>query len=82
MIAAALEDKLAEVSFEPHPVFGFMVPNNCPGVPAEILNPRNTWVNKSAYDVKAKELASLFIKNFEQYAPEVAEEILLAAPKV
>jgi phosphoenolpyruvate carboxykinase (ATP) len=82
MIAAALEDKLTEVSFDPHPVFGFMVPNNCPGVPAEILNPRNTWVDKSAYDVKAKKLASLFIKNFEQYAPEVAEEILLAAPKV
>jgi phosphoenolpyruvate carboxykinase (ATP) len=58
-----------------------MMPTECPDVPAEILNPRNTWNDKAAYDVKAKDLANQFIKNFEKYASGVTEEILAAAPK-
>ena len=68
MITAALEGKLDNVEFENHPVFGVAIPKECPGVPAEILNPRNTWADKKAYDEKAKYLAGLFVKNFEKYA--------------
>ena len=82
MITAALEGKLDKVSFEAHPVFGMMMPVECPGVPSEVLNPRNTWKDKSEYDVKAKQLAREFIKNFEKYASGVEEEILAAAPKI
>ena len=82
MITAALEGKLDNVPFEAHPVFGMMIPKECPGVPAEILNPRNTWADKAAYDTKAKDLAQQFIKNFEKYASGVNAEILAAAPKV
>lgn len=82
MITAALEGKLDNVEFEPHAVFGMMMPKECPGVPSEVLNPRNTWSNKEAYDAKAKELASQFIKNFEKYASGVNEETLAAAPKI
>lgn len=82
MITAALEGKLDNVSFEAHPVFGMMMPKECPGVPAEILNPRNTWADKAAYDTKAKDLAQQFIKNFEKYASGVNAEILAAAPKI
>ncbi|MBC7536386.1 MAG: phosphoenolpyruvate carboxykinase (ATP) [Ferruginibacter sp.] len=81
MITAALEGKLDHVEFEAHPVFGMMMPKECPGVPAEILNPRNTWADKAAYDTKAVNLAKQFIKNFEKYAGGVSEEILAAAPK-
>ena len=81
MITAALEGKLDHVEFEAHPVFGMMMPKDCPGVPAEILNPRNTWADKAAYDSKAVNLAQQFIKNFEKYAGGVSEEILAAAPK-
>ena len=81
MITAALEGKLDNVSYEAHPVFGMMMPTTCPDVPAEILNPRNTWNDKTAYDTKAKDLASQFIKNFEKYASGVTEEILASAPK-
>ncbi|HCF64618.1 MAG TPA: phosphoenolpyruvate carboxykinase (ATP), partial [Chitinophagaceae bacterium] len=63
------------------PVFGMMMPKECPGVPAEVLNPRNTWADATAYDAKAKELAGLFIKNFEKYASGVEAEVLAAAPK-
>lgn len=81
MITAALEGKLENISYEAHPVFGMLMPTSCPDVPAEILNPRNTWADKSAYDAKAKNLAEQFIHNFEKYANGVTAEILAAAPK-
>ncbi len=81
MITAALEGKLDNVEFEEHPVFGMQMPTECPGVPSEVLNPRETWADKTAYDEKAKDLASQFRKNFEKYANGVNDEILAAAPK-
>jgi phosphoenolpyruvate carboxykinase (ATP) len=82
MITAALEGKLNTVSYEAHPVFGMMMPTSCPNVPSEILNPRNTWADKNAYDAMAKNLAQQFVKNFEKYASGANEEILAAAPKI
>lgn len=82
MITAALNGELEKVSYEKHPVFGLEMPTTCADVPSEILNPRNTWSDKSAYDTKANELAAKFVKNFEQYAEGTSEEILAAAPKV
>jgi phosphoenolpyruvate carboxykinase (ATP) len=58
------------------------MPKECPGVPSEILNPRNTWEDKPAYDEKAKYLAEQFIKNFEKFAAQSNEEILAGAPKL
>ena len=82
MITAALEGKLDNVAYEAHPVFGMMMPKECPNVPVEILNPRNTWADKNAYDEKAVSLAKQFVKNFDKYASGVSEEILAAAPKI
>ena len=82
MIAAALNNELDYVAYDAHPVFGFMIPVTCPNVPAEILQPRNTWDDKNNYDKKAKNLATLFVANFEKYAEGVSEEILKAAPVV
>ncbi|MDB5232210.1 MAG: pckA [Chitinophagaceae bacterium] len=82
MITAALNGSLDNVEYAPHCVFGMMMPLSCPNVPAEILNPRNTWEDKTAYDIKANELAKQFVTNFEKYASGVSEEILAAAPKV
>ncbi|HYE54211.1 MAG TPA: phosphoenolpyruvate carboxykinase (ATP) [Chitinophagaceae bacterium] len=82
MISAALDGKLDNVKTSADPVFGFAIPDSCPGVPAEILNPRNTWADKQAYDEKAKFLAGLFAKNFEKYAAGVDQEIRDAGPKL
>jgi phosphoenolpyruvate carboxykinase (ATP) len=82
MITAALEGKLDAVPYETHPIFGMQIPTSCPQVPTEILNPRNTWSDQQAYDEKAKNLASQFVKNFEKYASGVDAEILAAAPLV
>ena len=81
MITAALEGKLDKVDTEIDPIFGVAVPKEVPGVPSEILTPKNTWADKNAYDEKAKFLAGLFVKNFEKYASGVSEEIRNAAPK-
>jgi phosphoenolpyruvate carboxykinase (ATP) len=81
MITAVLEGKLNNAEYTEHPVFGMMIPTQCENVPTEILNPRNTWSDKGAYDKMAKNLANQFIKNFEKYACGVNKEILAAAPK-
>lgn len=82
MITAAMNGELNDVAYEAHATFGVLKPQSCPGVPAEILNPRETWADKEAYDKKANELANLFIKNFEKYAAQANEEIRSAAPVV
>jgi phosphoenolpyruvate carboxykinase (ATP) len=82
MITAALKGELDSVSFENHPVFHLAMPTSCPNVPAEILNPRNTWAEGAAYDAKAGELAKQFVNNFSKYASEANEEIMSAAPKI
>ncbi len=81
LITAALEGELNKVEFETLPVFNFQIPTACPGVPGEVLNPRNTWADKAAYDIKAAELADKFNQNFENYADQATAEILAAAPK-
>lgn len=80
MIAAVLEENLQRVSWRRHPVFGIEMPDCCEGVPAGILDPKNTWEDKAAYDAAAKTLAGLFIKNFEKYAGKVDQDVLAAGP--
>jgi len=82
LISAALNGELDRVETEPHPIFGFGVPKSCPGVPSEVLNPRNTWTDKNGYDEKAKHLAGLFVKNFDKYRSEAPPEVIAAQPKV
>jgi phosphoenolpyruvate carboxykinase (ATP) len=49
------------------PIFGLTVPTSCPGVPSEILLPRNTWSDGAAYDAKARELFAMFEANFKRF---------------
>jgi phosphoenolpyruvate carboxykinase (ATP) len=82
MITAAINNDLADVDFETHNIFGLNMPKNCPEIPDQILNPKNTWKDSIEYDVKANELAIAFNKNFIQFADQANNEILAAAPKV
>lgn len=81
LITAALNGELNNVAFETLPIFNFQIPTSCPWVPSEVLNPRNTWEDKAAYDAKAGELAQKFNDNFKKYADQASAEILAAAPK-
>ena len=82
MITAALNGELDGLEYQAHPIFGMEVPSTCPDVPADILNPKNTWADKAAYDAVANNLAKQFVDNFEKYKAGVSAEILAAAPKV
>ena len=64
------------------PVFGLQVPTVCPGVPSEVLLPRNTWKDPAKYDATARKLAGLFHENFKTYAAKANQEVLAAAPRV
>jgi phosphoenolpyruvate carboxykinase (ATP) len=71
LVNAALDGCLDGVEFMTESAFGLHIPVSCPGVPAEILNPRNGWTDKAAYDVQAADLAARFKANFKQFnAPE------------
>jgi phosphoenolpyruvate carboxykinase (ATP) len=81
MIRAALDGILATAPMASDPIFGLSIPSSCPEVPSDILNPRNTWADKSAYDAKARKLADAFRKNFEQFADSASEAVLRAGPR-
>lgn len=80
MISAALEGSLASVAFEKDPIFGFEVPQTCPNVPADMLQPRNTWSKPSDYDRQASKLAESFIGNFRIFEADADPEILQGGP--
>ena len=82
MIHAALDGWLVDAEYKTHDVFGLAMPTSCHDVPDEILDPRNTWSDKDAYDQKANLLASKFVDNFKQFESGVTEEIRNAAPVV
>jgi phosphoenolpyruvate carboxykinase (ATP) len=80
MLTAALEGKLDNVQYEKEPFFNLLIPKECPGVPAEILNPKNTWADKNAYDQGAKKLANMFVDNFKEYESVTDENVNNAGP--
>jgi phosphoenolpyruvate carboxykinase (ATP) len=81
MVRAALAGKLDEVSTEPDPIFGLNIPVEVPGVPNEVLRPRETWADTAAYDEQARRLAGMFRENFEKFADQVPEEVRNAGPR-
>ena len=80
MVTAALEGKLDNVEYREHPIFNLMIPVECPDVPADVLNPVNTWNDKDAYEKPAKELADLFKENFKKFK-EATDEVRNAGPR-
>ncbi len=82
LLNAALNGNLNSVDYVNDPIFGLDIPTSCPGVPEDILNPKNTWDDKDAYDQKAKQLAANFIENFKQYEEFVSPEVIGSGPKI
>jgi phosphoenolpyruvate carboxykinase (ATP) len=82
MINAILKGNLKKVQLKTDPIFGLQVPQSCPNVPDEVLDPRGTWKNPKAYDEKARELAAQFIDNFKEYENSVGPQIIAAGPQI
>jgi phosphoenolpyruvate carboxykinase (ATP) len=81
MVRAALAGQLDQVPTQTDDRFGLAVPTHVPGVPAEVMRPRDTWADPSAYDAQARKLAEMFRKNFEKFGGTVASAIADAGPK-
>jgi phosphoenolpyruvate carboxykinase (ATP) len=81
MIRAALAGELDAVAYTTDPTFNLDVPQSCPGMPSEILVPRNTWSDPSAYDRQAHRLARMFVENFQTFEADVAPEVKAAGPR-
>jgi phosphoenolpyruvate carboxykinase (ATP) len=71
MLTAALEGVLERVPHHPDPIFGLPIPEHCPEVPSDILQPRQTWSNPQKYDAAAQRLAGLFAENLRKYDRKV-----------
>ncbi len=67
LVDAIMSDGLADVEYQVDPIFGLQIPTTCPGVPAEILDPRTAWADPSAYDEQAHKLAARFVENFRRF---------------
>jgi phosphoenolpyruvate carboxykinase (ATP) len=80
MVTAALSGDIEKAPFRHHNVFNIDMPTSCPGVPDEVLDPKNTWSDKDRYDASARRLAALFTKNFEKFG-NVSKEIASAGPR-
>ena len=81
MVTAALSGELNDVEYTVDPIFNVNVPKSCPGVPSEILDPRNVWTDKAAYEASAKTLAKKFAENFASKYPDMPENIVKAGPR-
>jgi phosphoenolpyruvate carboxykinase (ATP) len=80
LLNAALDGSLANVEMRVDPHFKFRVPVAVPGVDSAILNPRDTWADKPAYDAQATRLAGMFRENFRKFEAHVGQDVLAAAP--
>ncbi len=80
LLKAALDGSLKNVKFIKDPIFNVEVPAECPGVPTEILTPRNTWQSSAAYQKTAYDLANRFNENFKKYESQSTPEVINAGP--
>lgn len=79
MVTAAIEGKFKNVEWKEHPIFKVLMPSECEGVPAHVLDPRNLWEDKESYTIKALELSQKFNDNFKKFE-DVPEDIREACP--
>ncbi len=79
LLRAALDGSLAKVEFKRDPFFGLMIPTHVPGIPDEVLDPRQSWADKAAYDRMAKELVRQFEENFASFESGVGADVKAVA---
>ena len=80
LLTAAMEGRLAHAPVRTDPMFGFSVPTEVEGVESRILDPRETWADKAAYDAQAKRLVQMFADNFAKFEAQVESEVAAAGP--
>ena len=81
MVTAALNGEIENAEFKHDDLFNLDIPQSCSSVPSEVMNPRDTWADKEAYDQTARRLAGMFKKNFDENYPDMDKEIAEAGPR-
>lgn len=81
-IDAILDGSIESAECEKHPVFGFQVPKALPGVPADVLNARDTWADKALYDTTTQKLAAMFVENYKKYQEPNVEDFSAHGPQL
>jgi len=81
MVTAAISGELNKVKYIHNDLFNLDVPTSCPNVPSEILDPKNTWIDKDSYDLSARKLAQMFVENFRKFK-DASNEIIDAGPQL
>jgi phosphoenolpyruvate carboxykinase (ATP) len=81
LLSAALDGSLNAAPMRKDEIFGFEAPTSVPGVDGNILNPRDTWADKAAYDAQAAKLAKMFVANFAKFESYVSDAVKAAAPR-
>ncbi len=79
LVSAALDGSLAGARLRADPFFGLLIPASVPGLPPEVLDPRQGWADKASYDKTARELIGRFEANFAKFADSVGEDVRAAA---
>lgn len=80
LLSAVLDGDLDQVSYQIDPWFGFEIPQSCPNVPSDILNPSTLWSDKEAYKTNIRQLVEQFNKNILRYQDSTAEDVLRGGP--
>ena len=79
MLGAVLDGSLRHARYVQDPFFGLMLPQDIPGIPNEVLDPRQSWPDKAAYDRAAADLVSRFEENFATLQGVAPEDVKAAA---
>ena len=82
MIRAALAGELDAVPYERDALFNLESPLAVPGVPTQVLKPRDTWQDRAAYDDQARRLAGMFVENFKTFEGDAAPDVRAAGPSL
>jgi len=81
LLDAAIGHRLDDIETRQEPAFGLHIPVACPGVPADVLDPRQTWSDQAAYDVQAAKLAGMFRNNFTKFEVDVTPGVIASGPQ-
>ena len=81
MVTAALTGAFDIVKFRHDNVFNLDIPLECPNVPSDILDPKNTWIDKDSYELSARKLAQMFTDNFTKFS-DISDDIRKAGPQL
>lgn len=82
IIDAILDGSALNANYVQEEAFGLDIPVELPGVDSQVLNPKNAWEDKDAYDATATKLAGMFVKNFEKYAGKGSTDYTQYGPQI